>query len=135
MNRQQQHLSLALEHVQSVKGFDKDTWTIYGGLCHTLPVLVRTNGLCQTLAFIQQKAADKPPRGDAYKLLREHIAAKLDVALDPANPVQLIDAVRQAPLGDYIAYTRRLLDGWVYYKRFAVSILDVKSPQQDDNAP
>lgn len=126
MTRQQRYLSEALKRVQSMAG-KGDSAKIYGGLCHTFPILLLTNGLCQTLAFIEDKAAGKPPRADAYRALHSHIAATLDV-----TEQRLLPEVKDANLAEYLRSTRTLLDAWVYYKRFAVSILGVNSADQEE---
>jgi CRISPR-associated protein Cmr5 len=50
MTRAQKDLVLAEELVSSLPE-DRELRDIYGGLCHSFPVLVRTCGLCQALAF------------------------------------------------------------------------------------
>src|SRR5690606_9314727 len=89
---------------------------LYGSLCLSLPVLVQTNGLCQTLAFLEEKSSGKPD--SAHRLLLNHIAEVLGV-----EPGKLLDAVRTAPLMTYIHYSRRIMSAWVYYKRFSASLL------------
>jgi len=142
MTRQQHYLSQALQHLNALKAEEtgdlpeKDRQAIqarnkaYGNLCHNLPILIRINGLCQTLAFIEEKCAigEKPSaqkriRGEAHQALRRHIAATLEV---DETDKPLLDTVREAPLTDYQRHTRTLLAAWVYYKRFAVSILNVE---------
>ena len=122
--RRQRFMKQALDRVGAVKG--QSYQKIYGGLCHKIPVLVRTNGLCQTLAFVADKASGSGDRARAYQRLRVHIAEIL------ATPVEsLMDTVSQASVPRYVQYTRTLLDAWVYYKRFAVSILNVDAAQAD----
>lgn len=136
MTRQQMYLTRALEDVTAVKEgvASEQTRTVYGGLCHSFPVLVRAAGLCQALAFVEDKAC-VPAAGDraeAYKLLRRHVARHLGVA----EPAQLLHAM-QADSNGVVAYmrqTRVILDAWVYYKRFARSILQVDSAQAADEA-
>ncbi len=128
MTRQQEHLARAFRHVEQLQGDDqRETAKIYGGLCHNLPVLLRTNGLCQTLAFIEEKATvpdgkQPTPRHLAYRSLRDHISETLAV---PSG--QLLEQVRADPLDAYMRRTRTLLEAWVYYKRFAVSVLNVQA--------
>jgi CRISPR-associated protein Cmr5 len=98
-------------------------------LCHKLPIMTRTCGLCQTLAFIEDKKSKNDPRGSAYKQLHDDIKKLLGVTGG------LLETVRDAPLHDYIRYTRRLLGGWVFFKRFAVSILKVETPANDGEKP
>lgn len=120
--RAQQDLELAAKLVQAVSSHDKETQQIYGGLCHSFPVMVRTCGLCQAVAFSKAKAGEgKEPREKAHSLLLKHVAEILGVQGD------LLQAVRDASASDYMLYTRRILSAWVYFKRFAESILKVSS--------
>lgn len=123
--RAQQDMELAARLVQQVANFDKETKQIYGGLCHSFPVLVRTCGLCQAVAFSKAKAGDgKDSREKAHDLLLQHVAKVLGVQGDP------LQVVRDASASDYMLYTRRILSAWVYFKRFAESILKVSSPDE-----
>lgn len=132
MTRGQRHLGLALEHVRRVEQETPaggDRRRIYGNLCHTFPILVRTNGLCQALAFVEEKArGGTGDRQAAYADLRAHVAALLGIDGD------LMTAVRDADLTNYLRHTRTVLAAWVYYKRFAVSILRVQAGEDDDGA-
>lgn len=124
--RAQQDMELAEKLVQAVSTHDKETQTIYGGLCHSFPVMVRTCGLCQAIAFSQAKAGEgKDSREKAHDLLLKHVAQVLGVRGD------LLTTVRDASASDYMLYTRRILSAWVYFKRFAESILNVSSAAQE----
>jgi CRISPR-associated protein Cmr5 len=123
MNRQQQDLDRALKHVQEVS---KEAREIYGGLCHTFPVLVCTNGLCQTLAFFHEKKSGGDGRAKAYQHMWQHIAETLG-----KQPDTLLNDVRAMNSVEYLRASRRLVEAWVYYKRFAVSILGVKAGEGD----
>lgn len=133
MTRQQRYLSDALGAVQAIAAATEEASPrrrIYGGLCHAFPVLVLTNGLCQTMAFIEAKAAGPPgPQRDAYRDLKHNVIAVLGSGPDP------LDVVRQAPLRDYMRHTRMVLEAWVYYKRFAVSELGVGAGDDEDRQP
>lgn len=125
MTRQQRYLERALRHVEALQGEPEssDLPKIYGGLCHSFPVLLRTNGLMQTLAFIYTKSGDTDDRKRAYRALLSHVAETLG---QPADGTALLHHVHQMSNGQYIHATRALLSAWVYYKRFAESILDVQ---------
>lgn len=137
MTRQQTYLRQALDDVTRVKdGLVLDNVKVdeklYGGLCHTFPVLIHADGLCQTLAFFEAKtkagaSTASQQRAAAYKAVLDHAAALLG---QPSRNV-LVQQVPNWPLGEYMRHTRTLLDAWVYYKRFAVSVLDVKAGEQD----
>lgn len=140
--RSQEFLALAEELVTQVEGYDQrlpDTGKTYGGLCHAFPVLVRTCGLCQALAFCLDKATvpadkQKEPKHQAHELLLLHVGQVLgvnDAAADPAGRIQaVVAAVRDASTEEYMLHTRRVLDAWVYFKRFAVSILKVEFAEE-----
>ena len=120
--RAQQDMELAARLVQEVRSQDRETQQIYGGLCHSFPVMVRTCGLCQALAFSQAKAGDgQDAREKAHRLLLQHVQKVLSLNGD------VLQVVREASASQYMLYTRRVLSAWVYFKRFAESILEVKS--------
>lgn len=133
MTRQQRYMTQALEHVTAVKAQQSESVrTIYGGLCHQIPVLVRACGLCQTLAFVAEKAQaaeGQTDRARAYQLWLRHIADALKTPED-----SLLDLVRAAPMLDYMRHTRTVLDAAIYYKRFAGSILKVTTAQAAEGA-
>lgn len=94
---------------------------IYGGLCHTFPILVMQCGLAQAVAFHEEKASvplgtTPKPQHTAHQLLLEHYHAVLENS-----------DLTQLSLTQYIYATRRVLAAWVFFKRFAVSILKVKA--------
>jgi CRISPR-associated protein Cmr5 len=138
VTRQQRFMTLAMGHVEQIgRAHQKQPQVrnIYGGLCHAFPIMVRANGLCQALAFVEAKAnagsssgQDKDgasgSRAEAYGLVRAHVAAVLDI-----DNGTLLTRVREAGVADYLRYTRTVLDAWIFYKRFAVSILNVQSAQ------
>ncbi len=121
--RAQEDMELAARLVQEVaEKEDRETQQIYGGLCHSFPVMVRTCGLCQALAFSRAKAGDgKDAREKAHRLLLQHVQQVLALNGD------VLPAVREASASEYMLHTRRILSAWVYFKRFAESILEVKS--------
>ncbi|MGC8667882.1 MAG: type III-B CRISPR module-associated protein Cmr5 [Chthonomonadales bacterium] len=102
---------------------------IYGGLCHSFPVMVRTCGLCQALAFSEAKAkGGEGSRAEAHALLLQHVAELIG-----ANQSSPLGHVRKAKAIQYMLYTRRVLDAWIYFKRFAESILEVKSAKEAED--
>lgn len=125
--RAQQDLILAEQLVSEVERERDEVRRIYGGLCHSFPVLVRTCGLCQALAFSKDKAAVQDgqvpsDRNKAHMLLLRHVGRVLGSSDDdPMETVRKVDVVQ------YMLCTRRILSAWAYFKRFAVSILCVES--------
>lgn len=136
MIRSQRYLDLALGHVAAVRDAtqpEDERRRIYGGLCHAFPVMVRTNGLCQALAFVVAKKSAPTgtapkPRHQAYQDLYGNVRETLDIDGDP------LQAVREADLMTYTRHTRTVLDAWVYYSRFAESVLEVPKGERDETA-
>jgi CRISPR-associated protein Cmr5 len=138
MTRQQQMMTWAIGHVNAVKNLnDEHLRTCYGNLCHKFPVLIRTCGLCQTAAFIQHKGnpdsnqadgdgQERDSRARANQLLGEH-ALEILRHYGITGEGQLADVVSGLDRTQYMLATRLLLDSWIYYKRFAESVLDVKA--------
>lgn len=89
----------------------------YGSMSHKLPILVRKAGLAQALAFVDSRG--QAPHHD----LLEHLA---QVVVDD-NTSELLKQSRESDLQTYMYLTRRTMLALAWYKRFAQSILKVKS--------
>lgn len=116
--------------VQQVAQRDNKVQEIYGGLCHDFPILTRTCGLCQAVAFSADKAqSDDRARAEAHQLLLQHLGEILGIKTDGNGGANdpLLQKIIEADALQYMLYTRQALHAWVYFKRFAVSILGVKT--------
>lgn len=116
--------------VQQVAQRDKEVQEIYGGLCHDFPILTRTCGLCQAVAFSADKAqSDDRARAEAHQLLLQHLGEILGIKTEGKGGANdpLLQKIIEADALQYMLYTRQALHAWVYLKRFAVSILGVKT--------
>jgi CRISPR-associated protein Cmr5 len=118
--RAQKDLSLALQCVRELEG--KPEKEIYGGLCHKFPIMVLTAGLCQAVAFSEDKGKKENERGVAHQKLLEHVGRIIGV-----QSGNLIGHIQNADALEYMHMTRRVLESWIYFKRFAVSVLDAKT--------
>jgi CRISPR-associated protein Cmr5 len=125
--REQVRAQKAFEHAESLKNSDgrgeKDD---YGRYAHKLPILIRTAGLAQAIAFTEAK-----DRGGALKLL-DHLAEQAQACglLEGGKTVNrtvLGAASRSADLAAYRMLTHEIQACLVWYKRFAVSVLDVEA--------
>lgn len=129
--RSQQYAATIFAQVETIRAAypdenakrDKAKRQKYGSLAHTLPVLIRTAGLTQALAFAET-------RTDAIQkeTFLEHLA--LAVGL---NRNQLLSRSREDDLSDYMRLTQQVLDALLWYKRFAQSVLKV-DPSEDADA-
>ncbi len=119
--RAQQDLVLAHQCVSDVELAAKnDTKSIYQQLCKQFPVMVLQSGLCQTLAFHADKAKKNDDRGKAHEYVLLHAAKIMKVDTTALQTAQTCDALT------YMHYTRRILEAWVFFKRFAVSALEIE---------
>lgn len=124
--RAQKDLKKAYDLVSQLESSNEETKKIYGGLCHKFPILVLSTGLCQAVAFSESKKGDSKPRELAHKYLLEHTAAILEEK-------NLLETVRDSSALAYMHQTRRVLEAFVYFKRFAVSVLKVKGGDDNDD--
>jgi CRISPR-associated protein Cmr5 len=123
--RSQRDMKLALDLVEQVEVQHKNTRPEgtkgrYQALCKEFPVRIRTMGLAQTLAFVESKKGQNEGLEKAHELLLQHVASILGIP-----QVRLLDEVQQGSAIHYMNQTRRLMEAWVYFKRFTVSVLTV----------
>jgi CRISPR-associated protein Cmr5 len=95
----------------------------YGGMAHKLPILICTAGLAQALVFVEGKSKDEA----GWK----HLLDDLSAVVGPINGKHLLKASLEEDLFTYMYLTRKTMDALVWFKRFAVSILDVKQGEED----
>jgi CRISPR-associated protein Cmr5 len=93
----------------------------YGGMAHKLPIIVRTAGLAEALAFVESRGKDG------------HLALLEDLAQVVSN-YGLNDFTKQsrgADLQQYIFLTQRTMLALKWFKRFAQSALDVQPTTEE----
>ncbi len=108
---------------------NKAKWKQYGSMAHKLPVLIRTAGLAQALAFAEVSGKKKTPH---QRLLNDLAQTVL-----PRNAGQFVELSRSAPLGEYMQLTQNALSALLWYKRFAQSVLGVEAgdePETEEEA-
>ena len=136
--RQQRLMQTALDHVDEVKGKGEGVRSIYGGLCHRLPVLIRTCGLCAALAFVHSKSqgGSGDDRREAHRLLLKHCGAILGdhagLGIGNGSGRELINTVQGLDVRGYVLAQRVLLEALVFHKRFAESVLGVEPGSGDE---
>jgi CRISPR-associated protein Cmr5 len=87
----------------------------YGSMAHKLPILIRTAGLAEALAFVESRGKD------AHKSLLDDLA----VVISENSRVNLLKNSREYGLQDYVYLTRRTMLALKWFKRFAQSVLEV----------
>jgi CRISPR-associated protein Cmr5 len=94
----------------------------YGSMSHKLPVLVRTAGLTQALAFVDSRGKD------AHKALLAHLA---DIVVGGDTETFLARS-REDELQEYMYLMRKTMVALTWYKRFAQSVLKVEPTDEDE---
>ena len=123
----QRDMADAAGRVQQVHNGKREWAKVYGGLCHTFPVLVKTSGLAQAWAYHESKAGGDAESTDngrkaAHGQIMADVKALLPTGFHPCT----------ATLSEYMRATRRVLSIYVFYKLFAVSILKAEASESDE---
>lgn len=129
MRLEQEFASKIYEQVTNYKEIEKDVKVQkrYGSRAYSLPIMVKTAGLAQALAFVQSKS-----KGDVkhpYTHLLNHLA---EVVIEIPNGSEFAKQSRNANLQEYMYLTRRTMLALKWYKRFAETLLGVTSTTADE---
>lgn len=114
--RDQAYASDAVKRVTLVKETfsEVEERNRYGAMAHQLPILIRSAGLAQALAFLQTRES------------KGHKRLLKDLEETVGMPDTLVRKSRTVPLNEYMQLTRQVMAALLWYKRFAQSILDIK---------
>ncbi len=115
---EQKRAKRAWADIQSVVNCPDDFKKKYGSLARRVPMLVLTNGLGQTLAFLRAKGKNDP--SDEHNVLFNHLSAWTMSQVAPnAGNQNLLDWVLQSDSVAYRRATAEALAYLVWLKRFA----------------
>ncbi len=120
--QEQKYAKLVHDQVYEIYGQGDKYEKQYGSMAHKLPILVRTAGLAQALAF----ADTRKPK--AQKKLLAHLA---QTVLN-SEPRELLRQSRELPLLPYMRLTDEVTLALTWYKRFAQSVLGVDASDEPD---
>ncbi|MBI5962258.1 MAG: type III-B CRISPR module-associated protein Cmr5 [Chloroflexi bacterium] len=99
-------------------GDDNVERKLYGGLAYRLPILIRSAGLAQALAFADARAESQP----SIKQLLEDLS---QIVVEDHKTI-FLDKSRNSNNLEYIRLTRKSILALSWFKRFAQSILKVE---------
>jgi len=123
LTRDQQYSIEAYKKVMAIKEKPEADVKAYGSMSHKLPILIRTAGLSQALAFADARGKE------AQRTLLEDLAQ----TIGQKSKETFLHNARQAPLKEYMFLTRQSLDALLWYKRFAQSILHVDASDMTED--
>lgn len=122
--RDQKYAVDVYEKVSLIKGKEDEAFgKSYGAMAHKLPVLIRTAGLAQALAFVE--ARGKKPQ----KRLLEDLAG----TVKKPDAAALLKRARESEMSEYMLLTHQVIDALLWYKRFAQSVLGVEASDAKDD--
>ncbi len=121
--RDQKYAISVYNKVSAMAKQDKKERNSYGSMAHQLPILIRTAGLAQALAFVEAKSTKQ----EGYKQLLE------DLKDTVGSERTLAEYAREAQLSEYMLLTRLTLDALLWYKRFAQSVLGIDPGDETKN--
>ena len=126
MNTKTQKIAIsAYKRVQKIQqNKDKAYQAKYRTMSKKLPVLIRTTGLSQALAFVLARGKDE---SEAWTRLLNDIADTLKYE----NVQKLAKQSREADMHNYIFLTHQMLSALLWYKRFAETMLSDDSPKKE----
>lgn len=120
--RDQKYAVQIFGQVKAVKDSpNEDEHKQYGSMAHTLPILIRSAGLAQALAFVEARGKDP------HKNLLDHLAKV--ILNEGSNGRSLCEQSWKAELADYKYLTHKAMAALVWYKRFAQSVLNVDASE------
>lgn len=117
--RDQKYAKIVHEQISKLAKNRSDTKS-YSSLALKLPVLIRSSGLAQAIAFVKSRGMEDG------KMLLEHLSQ----ALELENSDALEKKIQTAGLVEYMYLTRRTLAALLWYKRFAQSILNATGTEE-----
>jgi CRISPR-associated protein Cmr5 len=129
MTRDQHRALLAFERIKRLRPetnepqdgkLEKSECDKYGSMAHALPILIRQAGLAQALSFVATR------KSEGQKRLLEDLNLVVNSLFADTSARTLDKRAREeSGLLEYQLLTREVIANLVWFKRYAVSFLDV----------
>jgi len=114
----------AVKKYQKENSKNKTALDEYGGMALKLPVLVHTAGLAQALAFVKSRG----------KTSLDALLDDLAQVINEKDADNFLKRSREAKLQDYVYLTKKSLTALEWFKRYAQSVLNVESTDDDGSS-
>lgn len=125
LTREQTYAKEVHERIKPFIPKDEATRKKYGSLAHKLPVLIRTGGLAQSLAFVTARNKEGTPQRQLLVDLEAVLQDQSTQVLELSH--SLVERSREAEFDEYMRLTEAALEALLWFKRFAQSELGVES--------
>lgn len=126
LTREQLYAKAVFDKIKPLMDSSEADKKKYGSLAHKLPVLIRTAGLAQALAFVQARNDEKSPQRQLLRDLADVLRKNKVLAQD----ADLVERSRVAPFDEYMRLTEASLQALLWFKRFAQSELKVQAGEE-----
>lgn len=110
----------ALTHTQQLAQITTLDRSAYISLCQAIPSYVLNDGLGLTVAFVESKATDT----NEYHWVQGALRGLLIADANETRSLSTIIAADTYSHTQYMMDTFTVLDAWVFYKRFAKTLLE-----------
>jgi len=112
-NIDQQRATQALKYIKKVPSEEQDD---YGSLAKSLPMMLQTNGLAQTLAFLKSKSPDSI----AHQMVVRHLSNWLNSILrnDEEEPGDFLLWIVEEPSATYRRACSEAIEFSIWLRRF-----------------
>ena len=125
---EQGRASFAYEKVFAAKGTLGSNDKKYKSYVKKIPMLIKTNGLGATLAFIKAKSKPNSDEGKVYELIYKHITAWLKSdekgLLNIKDDDDLVKVIISLDSAEYRAVTNEVLAFLNWLRRFADGLIE-----------
>ncbi|RRR70864.1 MAG: type III-B CRISPR module-associated protein Cmr5 [Candidatus Viridilinea halotolerans] len=126
--REQTYASRVYALIKPLSAKDEAERKAYGSLAHKLPILIRTAGLAQALAFV----AARNKEGTPQRRLLAHLEEVLQQTNLLAQGANLVERSRTASFEEYMRLTEGSLQALLWFKRFAQAELKVEAGTEEE---
>lgn len=135
-SRDQQYAERVFGQVKNLLERPRNEQKQYGSIAHKLPVLIRSAGLAQALAFVAATAKRGKDADGNKRTAQAQLLDDLAQMLNFGKADELLTQSRSVSLDEYIFLTQEALAALLWFKRYALSVLEVEpgdDSDQDDN--
>jgi CRISPR-associated protein Cmr5 len=135
-SRDQQYAAQVFRQVEKLLGRNRKEQKQYGSMAHKLPVLIRSAGLAQALAFVAatvKRGRDENDVEGTKWTPQGQLLDDLAQMLELEGAEELLTQSRNVSLDEYMFLTQNALAALLWYKRYAQSVLDVEPSDETDD--
>lgn len=129
-SRDQEYAAQVFGQVEKLLERQRKEQKQYGSIAHKLPVLIRSAGLAQALAFVAATAKRGKDAETNKWTPQQQLLDDLAQVLKLQSAKELLTQSRSVSLDEYMFLTQNALAALLWFKRYAQSVLDVEPGEE-----